>query len=252
MAVKKSFKSGLRKSAPRTISSGTKKKSTSSFRPRSATPSTRKSYRAPTKAPARASTSAGPARSNPVPISEAPRPSTKKNFSNPLKSRPSAQKTPTRVAAALPSATQKAGGTSQQAVQRLATAAASPKNNTTALRNAAMNTLAARLATPVTSTDSNSTPGYGAESGGGIRTPVAAPTPEVVAPAAPSVVAPTPQVNAPGSGAGAGGGSFKSLSSGRGGPAGYLNRMRNQRGPLNNLSMTPELLRRLAAQRIQR
>ncbi len=78
--------------------------------------------------------------------------------------------------------------------------------------------------------------------------------PEVTAPTAPRPVAPVPQVTAPGSGVGTGGGQFSTVGrSGIGnGPFGLLQRMRQSRGPLTGPSITPELLRRIAARQFSR
>lgn len=94
----------------------------------------------------------------------------------------------------------------------------------------------------------------GAETG---RTPIiarpAAPVPEVVAPSAPVPSRPTPVVTGGSSGQGSGGGAFRSLGrAGNYGTFGQLQRQRQNRGPMSSLSMTPELLKRLAAQRFSR
>lgn len=105
--------------------------------------------------------------------------------------------------------------------------------------------LGGRTPTPTTGGGRPVIPGTGG-GGGGIPTPTPTPTPgpnvppPVVAPPAPPVTAPgipTSPVDT-------------DVARGRGGTFGMDQRRRRNRGPMNQLSMTPELLQRLAAQRL--
>lgn len=120
-------------------------------------------------------------------------------------------------------------------------------------KNALMSAALSRIA-PVPATGPGVDRGSpGAETRPAARAPIQANSPEVVAPSNP-VTTPAPQIVTGGnSGVGSGGGAFSTIgNSGRGATLGMLQRLRNSRGPRTGMSLTPELLQRLAAQRISR
>jgi hypothetical protein len=96
--------------------------------------------------------------------------------------------------------------------------------------------------------------GYGSGYGGGISSGGApgitqVGTPTVVAPPPITVAPPAPPTVAPGVSNPTTTGSW--TSRGRGGTYGQYNRQRRMRGPITGLSMTPEMLRRIAMQRFR-
>lgn len=95
-------------------------------------------------------------------------------------------------------------------------------------------------------------------SGGGTAqpntTPIIAappPVPQINRPAPTAAPMATPQVTAQASGQNVAGNSFTSTGNG-GGTFGQFQRQRQNRGPQNSGSVTPEMLRRIAAERIRR
>jgi hypothetical protein len=129
-------------------------------------------------------------------------------------------------------------------VARAAATLASPKTATNALP-------ANRPAAQAPSYDTDAPGGPGSET---YTPPVSrpvAPTPETQAPTAPRPVAPTPQVQAPSQG-GTPSNVGRFTTVGTPGTFGSFQRQRLNRGPRGGVSVTPELLRRIAAQRIQR
>lgn len=232
MAVKKSFRGSLTKksSAPKKAPKKSYKAPTKSY-----------SYKAPT--PKKSFT--------PAPIPERPAPTSAKTINRQI-SIPSPKTTNTQIRSdpnkTVNTQIRRPVASPKTINTEISSAAPKNLNMAAALRSAA----AGRLSpTPVVGEPGSYT--GGAETRNPVVARPAPPTPEVTAPNA-RPVTPTPQIVTGGnSGAGSGGGQFRSFgNSGRGATLGMLQRLRNSRGPRTGLSMTPELLQRLAAQRISR
>lgn len=252
------------------------KKSTKSFRsyytpPKKSYSSPKKSYSAPkkpvtssrslpapkpapVKAPYVAPRPAPPPKvaAKPTPITERPRPATK-TINTQLKAAPITNKTINTQIAARPAANKTINN------QLTARPAANKTVNTEIRSPVVPNKLGGNAASAISKIQKAAqvVAGGGGSSGygGGSRpvAPVSAnPNPAVRPPTVVAPSAPATPVTGGNSGQGSGGGSFNTVGSGRGRTFGQLQRLRNQRGPQQGLSMTPEMLRRLAASRFSR